>query len=91
MDNPTIDKDGNKWWYDSNGKFHRDDDPAVVRANGTKVWYQHGNIHRDNGPAVECASGDKWWLNSQYMSFDEWLDQVDISDEAKVMMKLKYG
>jgi hypothetical protein len=115
MDNPVIDSDGDKCWCDSNGEYHRDDGPAVIYADGGKVWYQHGYLHRDDGPAIEHADGSKqwwqrgnrhrtdgpaiiyargtkqWWLNDYYMSFDRWLDKVDISDEDKVMMKLKYG
>jgi hypothetical protein len=115
MDNPDIDSDGDKWWYDSDGEFHRTDGPAVVRTNGYKAWFQHGvrhrtagpaveyadgakewwqhgNYHRDDGPAVENTNGhQRWWLNDQHMSFDEWLDKVKMSDEDKVMMKLKYG
>jgi hypothetical protein len=92
MDNPQIDEDGDTCWYDSDGNHHRDDGPAVDREKGNKFWYQHGIRHRTDGPAVEWPNGDKWWyLNNQRLSFVEWLDQVDISDEDKVMMKLKYS
>ena len=43
---------GSKEWY-LNGKQHREDGPAVERANGTKVWYLNGKLHREDGPAVE--------------------------------------
>jgi hypothetical protein len=115
MVNPEIDSDGTTIWRNANGKYHRDDGPAIEHVSGTKSWYQHGIRHQENGPAVVWASGTKhwyqhglkhrtdgpaviyargtkqWWLNDQYMSFDVWLDKVDISDEDKVMMKLKYG
>jgi hypothetical protein len=115
MVNPEINVIGTKYWYDSNGEFHRDDGPAIEYADGDKLWCQHGNIHRDDGPAVEYANGTtEWWqhgvrhrddgpvieyadgskqwrLNHIYLSFDEWLDAVDLSGEDKVMMKLKYG
>jgi hypothetical protein len=92
MDNPEIDSDGNKRWRDANGKYHRDDGPAVEDADGHKEWYQHGRQHREDGPAIKWANGIKeWWLNNRHLSFDEWLDQVDISDEDKVMMTLQYG
>ncbi len=32
---------GSKEWY-LNGKYHREDGPAVERANGDKVWYLNG-------------------------------------------------
>jgi hypothetical protein len=92
MDNPLIDKYGTKHWRDTDGKSHRDDGPAEEWASGIKRWYQHGDLHRDDGPAVEWANGDKrWWLNNQHLSFDKWLDEVDMPDENKVMMKLQYG
>jgi hypothetical protein len=92
MDNPVIDEYGTKEWRDAEGSRHRDDGPAVEFADGTKLWYQHGLLHRDDGPAAMYADGDKlWWSNNERISFDEWLDEVDISDEAKVMMKLIHG
>jgi hypothetical protein len=92
MDNPEIDREGTKRWYDSNGKVHRDDGPAVEYANGYNAWYQHGNCHRDDGPAMEWVSGRKfWYLNNKHLTFDEWLPKVKMSDEDKVMMKLQYG
>jgi hypothetical protein len=92
MDNLVIDTHGNKWWHDSDGNIHRTDGPAIIYADGDCEWYQHGLRHRDNGPALEYASGSKsWYLHGEYLSFEEWLDEVNISDEDKVMMKLKYG
>ena len=94
MDNPRIDEYGNKFWYDSDSddNLHRTDGPAAILADGYKSWYQHGLRHRANGPAIEWKDGrTSWWLNDQRLTFDEWLDKLDISDEAKVMMKLKYG
>jgi len=61
MNKPQIDQDGTKRWYNEQGQLHRDDDPAVEDAIGTKYWYQHDKWHREDGPAVECANGDKWW------------------------------
>jgi hypothetical protein len=92
MDNPQIDAHGTKRWFDANGKFHRDNGPAVEYAHGDKSWYQYGVRHRDDGPAVEYASGGKFWCqHGKWLPFAQWLEEVDISDENKVMMKLKYG
>ena len=92
MGNPEIDDYEDKRWHDSDGKLHRDDGPAIEYASGRKVWYQHGLRHRDDGPAIEWPNGAKrWWLNHQCLSFEAWLGKVDISDEVKVMLKLKYG
>ena len=52
--------------YYKNGKRHRDDGPAVERADGAKEWYKNGERHRDDGPAVERANGPKeWWKNGE--------------------------
>ena len=38
--------------------LHNPDGPAVVFANGTKVWYRHGDRHRDGDlPSTEYADG----------------------------------
>jgi hypothetical protein len=43
---------GNKEWF-LNGKKHREDGPAVERANGAKEWWLNGKRHREGGPACE--------------------------------------
>ena len=55
-----TDANGNKYWY-INGKWHREDGPAVEWANGNKCWYIRGKLHRKDGPAAECADGTKYW------------------------------
>jgi hypothetical protein len=87
----VIYTNGTKSWW-QHGKLHRGDGPAIEYANGDKWWFLHGNHHRDDGPALTGKTGYvQWWLNNNNLSFDTWLDQVDISAEDKVMMKLKYG
>jgi hypothetical protein len=57
--------DGGKYWY-LNGKFHREDGPAVEDSDGYKAWYLNGKLHREDGPAVEDSYGYKaWWLNGE--------------------------
>tara|TARA_R110000851_G_scaffold113803_1_gene238636 strand:+ start:342 stop:560 length:219 start_codon:yes stop_codon:yes gene_type:complete len=64
----------------------------TVNRFGDKFWMLHTKIHRDDGPAIEYADGYKsWWLNDNPLTFDKWLDKVNMSDEDKVMMKLQYG
>jgi hypothetical protein len=54
---------GDKQWY-LNGKYHREDGPAIEWANGTKKWFLNGKCHREDGPAIEWAAGSKtWFLN----------------------------
>ena len=59
------DEDGEKRWY-LNGKFHREDGPAIEWTNGRKSWYLNGKRHREDGPAFEWADGTKlWYLNGK--------------------------
>ena len=61
-----TDSEGNKKYYNKNGKYHREDGPAIEYANGNKEWYKNGKCHREDGPAVEWASGYKaWYLNNK--------------------------
>ena len=61
-----VDDNGNKEWF-LNGKWHREDGPAIEFAVGNKEWHLNGHRHREDGPAVEFADGNKlWYLNGQY-------------------------
>jgi len=58
-------ENGNKEWY-LNGKFHREDGPAVEKSDGYKAWYLNDRLHREDGPAVEKSNGYKaWYLNGK--------------------------
>ena len=43
-----IDKFGNKRWKNEKGEYHNEDGPAVIYANGTKVWYINGKEYSFN-------------------------------------------
>lgn len=47
--------------YEIAGVLHREDGPALERANGTREWYRYGELHRDDGPAVELENGGQVW------------------------------
>ena len=58
-------ENGEKHWL-LNGKFHREDGPALEDAAGYKAWCLNGEYHRVDGPAVEWVDGSKeWYLNDQ--------------------------
>jgi hypothetical protein len=38
-----VDSNGTKQWY-LNGKRHREDGPAIERADGTKEWFLNGKF-----------------------------------------------
>jgi len=64
---PTeIDSEGNKFWKNAAGEFHRDGDlPAEVWVDGTKSWHQNGDQHRDGDkPAQLWADGSKSWYQN---------------------------
>ena len=63
MEYKVIVKDGTTSWY-LNGKLHREDGPAVERADGDKEWYIDGKRHREDGPAIEWADGSKEWYKN---------------------------
>jgi hypothetical protein len=53
-------------WRNERGELHREDGPAIERANGNKFWYLNGKPHRVGGPACEYAGVFKsWWLNGR--------------------------
>ena len=55
-----VNSDGDKMWF-LNGRYHREDGPAVEYADGTKSWYSKGKLHREDGPAIEYADGSEYW------------------------------
>jgi len=76
----TVGEDGRKEWL-LNGKYHREDGPAIESADGTKRWLLNGYRHREDGPAVEWADGSKgWYLNGKLHREDgparEWANGV---------------
>ena len=94
MSGPHTRFDGALEWY-VDGKLHREDGPAFIHPDGTREWYQRGMLHRIDGPAIEISINEtpkrSWWLNDKSYQFETWQSMLDIPDEEKVMLKLKYG
>ena len=63
-------KEGTFYYKDKEMNIrHREDGPAVERADGYKEWYLNDQLHREDGPAVEYADGSKYWfLNDKEVS-----------------------
>ena len=59
-----VDSNGNRTWRLDNHQFHREDGPAIERADGTRSWFQNGLLHRLDGPAVESPDGDRSWFQN---------------------------
>lgn len=61
-----------------NRKIHNNNGPAIVRANGNKIWYVNGLLHRLDGPAIEDVvcnefsyfiNGDVLYTPEQYWNY----------------------
>ena len=57
MENP---KDGTKIWF-IDGKYHRENGPAIESGDGPKQWYIHGMRHCKDGPAYIGKFETKWY------------------------------
>jgi hypothetical protein len=63
----TVDNEGTIRWYNEDGQLHREKDPAVEYADGSREWYLNGQRHRKDGFALEYVDGSKfWYLNGHY-------------------------
>ena len=73
-----IDHLGNKRWFNSDGKLHRLDGPAVEYADGYKAWYRNDKLHRVDGPAIEYPSGRKEFYvrGKRCYTFKEFFDAI---------------
>ena len=77
-----IDSDGNKFWRNKKGEYHRIDGPAIEYVDGSKFWYKNGKFHREDGPACEYLDGTKYWnLNGKIHRTDG--PAVEYSDGTK--------
>jgi len=57
-----------------NGKYHREDGPAIEYPDGSKTWWLNGRLHREDGPAAEWANGYKeWYLNDKQYTEEEYI------------------
>jgi hypothetical protein len=79
-----------KIWY-KQGKWHREDGPAIEYSNGDKEWFKEGKRHRLDGPAVERSNRDKeWWLEAESYTEHNWKLKVQELKESKMeVLKLK--
>tara|TARA_R110000764_G_scaffold213553_1_gene299924 strand:- start:246 stop:557 length:312 start_codon:yes stop_codon:yes gene_type:complete len=76
---------GTKKWF-LNDVLHREDGPAIERANGDKVWHLNGKCHRIDGPAVERYYGtNHWFLNDSYYTEEEFNKEMAPAQEMTVL------
>lgn len=62
-------------FIDENGKYHREDGPAVTKHGGEQRWYRHGKLHRDGGPALISP------IEGTDKMFEEWYQNGKIHRE----------
>ena len=68
-----VDGWGTKRWF-LNGKFHREDGPAVEYADGDKQWYLHDEkVHPETLVDLHLSRGAFCYYNeqTQTLHFDE--------------------
>lgn len=76
---------GRKEWY-LNDQRHREDGPAIERADGTKSWWLNGDLHREDGPAIEHADGGKsWYLNGKRLTESEFNKRMKKPCSGKIV------
>lgn len=64
-----IINDHTHYWFGKGLKFHRDNEPALIRDNGTQKWYINGKLHRLDGPAVIFQFGEiEFWIDGKNFS-----------------------
>ena len=85
----NVSDDGDQFWL-LNGKYHREDGPALGFSNGGKHWYQHGKRHREDGPALEHANGYKeWYLDDKKLTEQEFNQRMSSCDGKVVEIEGK--
>ncbi len=63
-DGSYIDIDGNIC-YVKDGKWHKEDGPAIEWSSGRKEWYRNGKYHREDGPAREWDIYAAWYVDGR--------------------------
>ena len=68
-------------------------DGSYINEWGNILYFdESGGYHRAEGPAIFTTEGHiYWWLNDTQYTFNEWLKLSTISDEDKMMLRLRYG
>jgi hypothetical protein len=61
-----VAEDGTVEYRLDNGDLHREDGPAIIRANGVVEYFLNDQRHREDGPAIWSESGaEKWFLHGK--------------------------
>lgn len=84
--------------YFENGKWHREDGPALHWQNRGYFWYKHGVRHREDGPAAirfavgsNAISYDWHYYGSMSLLFDVWCKKAKKTPEEILLLRITYG
>ena len=88
-----VGADGSIRYYNSDGNFHREDGPAVIYSNKSKLWFLNGELHREDGPAIIWEDGTKaWWLCDDCYDFNAYVNKIYPSGcHEKTMFIMKWS
>lgn len=79
MDEFFVDAMGDQRWY-RDGYRHRSDGPAVIRADGTELWYwQDNEISMQHHPFVQALH--------RYDLYSKW-ERNELTDDERTIIKL---
>ena len=95
----TTDINGTKKWQ-LDGRYHREDGPAIELKSGTKIWCFDGEYHRLDGPTI--VRGDYgpsgWYINDCNVTdlITTWSKENDIdlnnlTETDKALIKLVWA
>ena len=75
--NIVTSSQGTRRYFNNANQLHREDGPAIISPNGTKLWYQNGSLHRTDGPAIIWCDGAKeWWIDGEEYTQQEYSTQL---------------
>lgn len=62
---------GHVYFY-KDGRYHREDGPAVIYSYGEERWYYEGFLHRIGGPSIIAETGNYYFINGNEFSRDDY-------------------
>lgn len=81
MKNGYYEENGNKsWWL--NGRYHREDGPAIIYSDGYQSWYLNGKLHREDGPAIIDVDGTpSWYVTGKRITneVNQWFEEFNLT------------
>lgn len=77
-------------FIDGTRMIHCLDQPAIVRDDGLKEWYQHGKMHRLDGPAWYGAGYfPRYYINGENIGISKyWKHPMVIKNTIKNILNL---